>query len=337
MRVAESAQIKDADILSTLSTSLADQELEPTSLALLSRQPSVYASSHRLEEIKVRLPSGSVLSLLLKVLGAGGLSEVGRKAKPVHLYDARREMAVYQRVLGPHGVDSARLYGCREGYETAPWVLLEHVDGAELYQIGDLAIWQTVARWAAALHRRFPPPEIDSHVRNRLLLVDRNYLLQWPHRALSMISGRISMARRSALMRLSQSYAEAVDALLEYPSSLMHGEFYASNILVGKQSDRSPRVVPVDWEMAAVGPGVLDLAALTSGHWEPGERERIVSAYADGASWGNQHDIARGLKLAQLHQSWQWLGWSTNWTPPASQAQDWLSQTLQLGNELGLI
>jgi hypothetical protein len=39
------------------------------------------------------------------------------------------------------------------------------------------------------------------------------------------------------------------------------------------------RIRPVDWEMAGIGAGLLDLAALTSGSWSETERTTIVEAY----------------------------------------------------------
>jgi aminoglycoside phosphotransferase (APT) family kinase protein len=38
-------------------------------------------------------------------------------------------------------------------------------------------------------------------------------------------------------------------------------------------------VCPVDWEMAAVGPGLVDLAALSAGGWTAPEREALALAY----------------------------------------------------------
>ena len=97
----------------------------------------------------------------------------------------------------------------------------------------------------------------------------------------------------------------------------VHGEFYASNILV------SPgRVCPVDWEMAGIGPGVLDLAALATA-WEGADRARIVAAYADerGAPVDEED-----LDAARLVLAVQWLGWAEGWEPPREHATDWLAE-----------
>ena len=40
---------------------------------------------------------------------------------------------------------------------------------------------------------------------------------------------------------------------------------------------------PIDWETASVGPGVLDLAALTAGEWREQERREMTAAYLAGS------------------------------------------------------
>ena len=45
-----------------------------------------------------------------------------------------------------------------------------------------------------------------------------------------------------------------MDRLVRLPRTLIHGELYPSNVIVGRGHHRE-RVCPVDWEMAALGPG----------------------------------------------------------------------------------
>ena len=56
----------------------------------------------------------------------------------------------------------------------------------------------------------------------------------------------------------------STERLLALPVGFIHGELYPSNVLVG---ERTGRICAVDWEMAGIGPLLLDLAALTSGAW----------------------------------------------------------------------
>src|SRR6476646_2259861 len=82
----------------------------------------------------------------------------------------------------------------------------------------------------------------------------------------------------AALAWLGERHEQVVEALLALPRTVIHGEFYASNVLVAGTSGDA-RVAPVDWELAAAAPGLTDLAALVSG-WSPAEREELVEAYS---------------------------------------------------------
>jgi hypothetical protein len=120
----------------------------------------------------------------------------------------------------------------------------------------------------------------------------------------------------------------------------VHGEFYASNVLVAQDGERT-RVCPVDWEMTGVGPALLDLAALTAGEWSEEERAAIVRAYRDelppGCAWALTGDaFAPALDCCRLHLAMQLVGWASDWTPPAAHAHDWLAEALATAERLRL-
>jgi thiamine kinase-like enzyme len=98
------------------------------------------------------------------------------------------------------------------------------------------------------------------------------------------------------------------------------------------------RVCPVDWEMAAVGPGLIDLAALTAGGWTAEEKEELALAYCAAlVSYETPPDaFLLALDYCRLHLAVQWLGWSQDWTPPPEHAQDWLGEVLGLAEKLGV-
>jgi thiamine kinase-like enzyme len=107
-----------------------------------------------------------------------------------------------------------------------------------------------------------------------------------------------------------------------------------------QRDSTSLRVAPIDWENAAVGPGVIDLAALTTGAWSAAEREQIARGYLDrAAALGHEHDEAElqeTLELARLHLAVQWLGWEPTWTAPAEHRHDWLGEALAIAERLRL-
>jgi aminoglycoside phosphotransferase (APT) family kinase protein len=121
---------------------------------------------------------------------------------------------------------------------------------------------------------------------------------------------------------------------------LIHGEFYVSNVLV-HETDTGTRICPVDWEMAAIGPGLIDLAALTAGSWSEDERRGFARIYHDALTpaaggWQPFDEMVTDLTYCRLHLAVQWLGWSADWMPPREHAQDWLAEATRLAEELRL-
>jgi aminoglycoside phosphotransferase (APT) family kinase protein len=102
--------------------------------------------------------------------------------------------------------------------------------------------------------------------------------------------------------------------LASVPPSFIHGELYPSNVLVGVAGEAQV-VWPVDWEMAGVGPPILDLAALTAG-WEGEEQAKLVDAYIDelGSIGGSspEAELLALLDCCRLHYALSgWDGRST--------------------------
>lgn len=299
------------------------------------RRPSPYRTSFPLEELDLTLEDGTELRLVFKDLAWAALDEGGRLAKPAFLHDPRREPAVYASLLAPRRI-GPRYYGSAidpslERY----WLFVERIEGRELYQVGELEIWQAVAGWLGEMHSVLGADlEVDTR-RARLIEYDEAYYRRWIERAVEFAPtpGRPG-SRAEGIAWIAERYDRAVEGLLELPRTVIHGEFYASNVLV-VDGDADLRVCPVDWELAAVGPGLVDLAALVSGGWGDGEREAIVSAYRAGAK---AFDFSSDqLDLARLHLAIQWLGWApAEWVPPEGKRHDWLGEALALADGLGL-
>ena len=100
-------------------------------------------------------------------------------------------------------------------------------------------------------------------------------------------SGRAAHARkkRKRLRAIALVHERAVQEALSEGATLIHGEFYPSNVLVD-QRGTSCSIHPLDWEMAGAGSPLLDLAALLSGRWARDDRENMQQAYCDGATEG---------------------------------------------------
>jgi aminoglycoside phosphotransferase (APT) family kinase protein len=298
--------------------------------AEMRRRPSSYATSHVTEEVEIVRSGGRRLSLLLKHLGPGSLIPEARDTKPDFLHDPTRELYVYRHLLPALDLGTARLYATRRpAGDRSGWLLLERVSGVELWQIGDMASWKRVARWLATFHRR-SAPLVTACGGAPLLRYDRDFLARWPGRAAAFHAERPAR-ERAALARLSRSWQPLVERLSSIPKTILHGDFYPSNVLVD-----GPRVCPVDWELAAIGPGVVDLAALVSG-FEAAERLSLVCAYHDAAGarrwWGGSEELGAAVDDARLYLCLQWLGWAPGWKPPTEHARNWLAEAIELEEE----
>jgi aminoglycoside phosphotransferase (APT) family kinase protein len=205
------------------------------------------------------------------------------------------------------------------------WLFLEAVDGAPLWQTGELRAWEETARWLAQLHAG-EAPAVHSH----LIRYDAAYFRRWIDRA-------VAFAPEGSLDAVAAGWNRVVERLSAWPRSFVHGEFYPSNVLV-RRGTASSRVVALDWEMAGVGPGLLDLAALGAGGWTQAERERLALVYLDSlppAGRPSEDVLLHALAYFRLYVAVQWVGWSEDWSPPAEHAHDWLSEALSLADELG--
>ena len=314
---------------------------EPGTVVALARAPYPYSTSSPLEEVGVRLTDGREMQLLLKDLTWERLLDDARHTKPRFLYEPRRCITLYEDVLPGTGIGAGCYGSFADDSAGRYWLLLEKVPGVELWQVGDVATWRRVARWLAHLHRRLEGQADELAAGNAHLLRYGSDLLRlWPARALDTLAGKgkVSAEERELLAAVVSGYDSVVGKLAAVPPTFVHGELYSSNVLVGGQGP-DVDVWPVDWEMAGVGPPLLDLAALTSG-WGRGEQAALVQAYTDSLGPGpwqwTDDGLAMLLDCCRLHYALQWLGWSPEWTAPAEHAHDWLSEALELSGRLGL-
>jgi hypothetical protein len=303
----------------------------------LSRGPYRYATSAPLEELHVETRDGAKLDLILKDLSRERLLGEAATTKPEFVHRPERELETYRSILAPAGI-GPRCFGVvAESDPPRYWLLIEKVPGVELWQVGELPVWEEVARWLGGLHARFRERVEEARSANpHLLALSADWFRSWCGRALERLDGsddRRAPALRGGLGR----YEEVVSALDRLPRTFVHGEFYPSNVLVVRGSPS--RICPVDWEMAAIGPGLIDLAALVGG-WDEPQRHRLVVAYLNGSH--DRLDLAptaveRDLARCRLHLALQWLGWSADWRPPPEHAHDWLGEALELAHDLGLV
>ena len=306
--------------------------MEPGKVVRLGSTPCADRTSFNLVDLEIDLEDGTALRLLLKDLGLENLHETARQVKPGFLYNPLREIKTYQEILAPNCFGTAHYYGAVvRPDEDRFWLFLEKISGLRICAVNDFSAWLEAARWLARFHARFMG-EGDTLKRSvPLLHHDDAFYRLWLERAVMFHS--IEMTR-SVRESLECNYDRAIERLIRLPSTLIHGEFFASNILV-QEMRAGWQIRPVDWEMAAVGPGLIDLAALSSGTWTEPERTEMAAAYHDtlcceGMPGLPLDDLLLALDDCRLYLAIQWLGWAPDWSPPPESAHDWLGEAIAL-------
>jgi Ser/Thr protein kinase RdoA (MazF antagonist) len=266
--------------------------------------------------------------------------------RPHFLYDPRREIETYRKILQPQRLGAPTLYGAIDSpREKRFWLFLERVTGPLLWQLGRLEAWEEAARWLARLHSEFHGVRNPENRRRfaHLLRYDEPLFRVWPRRAEEFLRRKHavnSAQARRRFGRLADRYDRVIERLLELPRTFIHGELYPSNVIV-RPTKQGRQICPIDWELAGLAPGVIDLAALTAGDWPEDKRRKMVAAYREACepvkNWPpSLAELMEAVSWCQLHLAVQWLGWAAEWSPPEPQAQDWLREALRLAERLGL-
>lgn len=293
--------------------------------AIVARRPLAYHSTFPIELLVARGAGGRTRSLVFKDLSRSGPEDPGWRVRAPFLHDPLREIVCYRDVLSRVILSTPRYLGSTVEPTTGRhWLFLERLVGDPLWQIGDVETWSLAARWLAGLHGRFEGRL--ERLPGRLIVHDRSYWSRWLARARRRLAREDSRRSRDEIRWLLERAARAVDWLVQQPGTLVHGDFHPSNVLVERQSTGAV-IRPVDWEMAGLAPGILDLAALTSGRWEPQRQATVLTAYREALPRRRRPStdaLLRSLQRCRLLLAVQWLGWSADWDPPPEHAHDWL-------------
>ncbi len=339
-------RVPSEDLRRTLEPVLAEHFRSTCRIRRLRRRVSAYSSSCPIENLELELDGGARLRFAFKDLSPASLLPTARDVRPAFLYDPRREIEAYRAGLDSTRLGTPAFYGAvvaaaRGRY----WLFLERVAGPLLWQIGRLEEWQRAARWLAALHTRFPAGSTSPADGRRSLFLryDEAFYRNWLQRAEAHLRhARVpaSRAQHRRFLTLASRYDRVIRRLSELPRTFIHGEFFPSNVIL-RPAGHPRRICPIDWELAAWAPGLIDLAALTAGEWSPDDRRKMIAAYRE--RWeparGGRTPLAElvdAVTWCQLHLAVQFLGWAPDWSPPELHAQDWLREALRLAEQLDL-
>lgn len=244
------------------------------SIVDLRSAPSLSATSYAAQEVTVRLSDETILRMFLKDFGSSQLFKEdagGRRARELH---------VYRDLLGDAELGVPAYYGALWGEEQGRfWMVVELVEGVPVAEC-EFGSWPAATAWLArmqGLYARDP----DRFERSPLLIRhDADFFASRAERALSSAK-RISGRAMRRLQRILAGYDDFVALMANQPSTFVHGSYRPENVLVDEPS-RPSRVCVVDWELAAIGAPLYDLARLCDGF--RGERlDRLLDSYCEEA------------------------------------------------------
>ena len=244
--------------------------------------PLAASTSYDCYDVEVHLVAGGRLRLFLKDLRHSKL----QKAAPAA--SSQREVATYERLLSQASLGTARYVGSRLDHATGRHLLLlGHVPGDVLaylpFRYGALAM-----EWLGRLHVTFS--DVGDLADQAPFLIVRD--LDWYRRLVAAAAAHGSRKlpeRRQEVLDLVEAFVAMVPEMLRLPRTLVHGDYRAAQVICDRSS-RAAQVVPVDWESASCGVGLVDVAAFTDGF---GGRALtgLLRAYAGGlAASGRRGD-----------------------------------------------
>jgi thiamine kinase-like enzyme len=220
-----------------------------------------------------------------------------------------RERHVYSGLLAAASLDTARYYG--SVWEPARgrfWLLLELVEGTPL-KFMDFEYWPGAAAWLGRLQGYIAQHPGSLNATDCLIQHDAPFFLATAEHALQSVRALRPEAAtdfESILIR----YEPLVRRMAGQPKTLVHGAYRPEQILVDVQRQPS-RFCPLDWELAAIGSGVYDLATLADG-FKPPRLDRILDAYRDEAATLGVHvpepdELKYLVNCFRLHRVFTWL------------------------------
>lgn len=282
---------------------------------------SAYTSSFPIHEMVVT-DGPDRHRLVIKDLRWGSLSDAARLVKQAREHDPDRELGTYRDLLDPVWGTARFHAGTWDPSSGSAWIAIEHVEGRELYQWDRGGAWIAAVRWLAGHHRRWSAAVDLRRAESSVPLLHHR-----PAR-LGRLGRAAAVSLGDAAHDVAVAWESASELLARQPRTLVHGECYASNVLVGDHD----RVAVIDWETTGIGTGWSDLAALVAG-WGQTQREELLEEYLRaGAPIEPGADPEAVLDAARLQVCLQWLGSHDDWTAPVEHQHDWYADAVAIAD-----
>jgi hypothetical protein len=305
-----------------LTALLKDSGLTAGPVTILDRDPNEMVSTFASEIITCRLNDGEEKRLFCKY--TSGRSHHPPDARLGVAYEAE----VYQHVLRGLPLPVPGYYGHYHQPDNGEcWLVLEWLDKSlEICFTTD--VLPAAAAWAGRFHA-LAEERLQREPLVFLRRYDADYYAAWSQRLLRLAEPL--PAQHAWVRKVCRRYEELVPVLTAAPATIIHGEYTPENVLL-----HDGRVLPIDWESAAVAPGEIDLAILPW-EWDDDTIRACRASYVK-ARWpdGPPSAHVETLRAAQLYAVLHWLTGSTEWQAP-EEATTHLQELRSVAESLGIL
>jgi len=301
-------------------------------VTIIGRKPNPQESTFPSEIVTCRLDDESLLRLFCKY-GNREFDSVYN-----HRGNVSYEGKVYREILQPLHISTPTFYGVfSDRTAGTEWLIIEYVEeGVRTLWSSDPNANLQAARWIGRFHAT-NEKRLDRAQLSFLKRYDSEYYIGWARRTVQSFG---HLTDFPWLLPVCEGFEKTHQRLLKASQTVIHGEYYGNNIMYQNGISR-----PADWQSAAIGPGEIDLAALTH-MWPPRivqecEREYTVSRWPDGST----DDFEDTLDLARVYMNLRWLGDPSNvalWARRSKGAavpeksRKFIEELRSLGERLGL-
>jgi aminoglycoside phosphotransferase (APT) family kinase protein len=245
------------------------------SIADLRSAPSSSATSYAAQVVTVRLTDGATMRMFLKDFGSSRLFKEEASDRRA------RELHVYRDLLPDGELDIPAYYGAVWGQEHKRfWMVVEFVDGVPVADC-EFDSWPEATAWLARMQGLYACDPGRFERSSLLIRHDADFFASRAERALSS-ARRISSRATRRLRRILSGYDDFVALMADQPSTFVHGSYRPENVLIDEPS-RPSRVCVVDWERAAIGAPLYDLARFCDGY-HGARLDRLLDSYGREAT-----------------------------------------------------
>lgn len=280
-----------------------DFGMQPSTIVRIQRTRFPYIGSYDCETVMVQLAGDVERTFFMKDYGCS------QQSKDDPMQRRERELKVYRDLLAHTGLGTPVYYGSVwDESEGRYWLILEFVQGVVVKDCnrehGTMA-----AAWLARMQGYF--------TRHPNLLQTCDYLIRHDAEyfrtkaALALRDAR-EIAPRAAdrLAAVVERYEPIVNVMAAQPTTLVHGGYIPWHIVIDRTC-QPVRVCPVDWELAALGATLYDLAFFSDGA-ESHTRALLCDAYRTAAvehdvSVSDPADMRYVVDCVRLHRVMDWL------------------------------